>query len=128
MASRSPISRAAFPVAQVSRKHCVAGAKRSPFGEGHGGSSSEWKESMADHRQWCAGVDWASESRHVFLMNEDGGIRSTPPSGGGSRWKVSDPSQRDIPTVPYRRPVKAVYIRRLVRFVDAVEEARDAKA
>jgi hypothetical protein len=43
-------------------------------------------------------------------------------------WKVSDPTQRDILTIPFRRPVKPVYIRRLVRFVNAVREARDAKA
>jgi hypothetical protein len=51
-----------------------------------------------------------------------------PPRGGGSHWKVSDPSQRDILTIPQRRPVKPVYIRRLVRFVQAVMEARDGKA
>jgi len=55
-------------------------------------------------------------------------IRCTPPRGGGSHWKVSDPSQRDILTVPHCRPIKAVYIRRLIRFIDAVQEARDAQA
>jgi len=70
--------------------------------------------------------DWTIED--VVALCREYRIRCTPPSGGGSHWKVSDPSQRDILTVPYRRPVKAVYIRRLVRFVDAVQEARDAKA
>jgi hypothetical protein len=56
------------------------------------------------------------------------GIRCTPPSGGGSHWKVSDPTQRDILTVPNRRPVKAVYIRRLVRFIEQVQGARHGKA
>jgi hypothetical protein len=37
-------------------------------------------------------------------------IRCIPPSRGGSHWKVSDPRQRDIPTTPFRRPVKPVSI------------------
>jgi hypothetical protein len=41
---------------------------------------------------------------------------------------VSDLSQRDILTVPNRRPVKAVYIRRLVRFVEQIKSARHDKA
>jgi hypothetical protein len=37
---------------------------------------------------------------------------------------MSHPSQRDILTIPARRPVKAVYIRKLVRFIDAVTSAK----
>jgi hypothetical protein len=48
-------------------------------------------------------------------------IRCTPPSGGGSHWKMSDPTQRDI---PQRRPV----VRRLVRFVDQVKATRHGQA
>lgn len=48
------------------------------------------------------------------------GLRCTPPSGGGSHYKVSHPSQRSILTVPRARPVKPVYIRKLVRFIEAV--------
>jgi hypothetical protein len=36
--------------------------------------------------------------------------------------------QRDILTIPNRKPVKAVYIRRLVRFVELVKSARHGKA
>ncbi len=46
------------------------------------------------------------------------GIRCVPPSGGGSHFKVSHPSQREILTVPFRRPIKPVYTRKLVRFID----------
>ena len=55
------------------------------------------------------------------------GIRCTPPPGGGSHFKVSHSSQREILTVPFRRPIKPVYIRKLVRFIDAVRGA-NAKA
>lgn len=44
---------------------------------------------------------------------------------GGSHYGVSDPTQRRHVTVPFRRPIKAVYIRQLVRFVDAVRAARE---
>ena len=47
------------------------------------------------------------------------GVRCRPPTGGGSHYKVSHPSQRDILTIPSRRPVKPVYIRKLVRFIEA---------
>ena len=55
------------------------------------------------------------------------GVRCTSPSGGGSHYKISHPSQREILTVPFRRPIKPVYIQKLVRFVDAVRDA-NAKA
>lgn len=48
------------------------------------------------------------------------GVRCSPPSGGGSHYKVSHPSQREILTIPRARPVKAVYVRKLVRLIDAV--------
>lgn len=43
---------------------------------------------------------------------------------GGSHYGVSDASQAYVVTVPFARPIKAVYIRKLVRFVDAVIAAR----
>ncbi len=54
------------------------------------------------------------------------GVRCTPPSGGGSHYKVSHPSRQDILTIPRARPVKPVYIRKLVRFIEAVEGDADA--
>ena len=48
------------------------------------------------------------------------GINCVPPTGGGSHYKVSHTSQREILTVPFRRPIKPVYIRKLVRFIEAV--------
>ena len=71
-------------------------------------------------------VDWTIDD--IAALCRDHAIRCTSPSGGGSHWKVSDPTQRDILTVPNRRPVKPVYIRRLVRFVELVKSARDGKA
>jgi hypothetical protein len=42
-----------------------------------------------------------------------------PPKGGGSHYKISHPNQREILTIPSRRPIKPVYIRELVKFIDA---------
>jgi hypothetical protein len=62
--------------------------------------------------------DWAIKD--VEAVCRVNGIRCSPPSGGGSHYKVSHPSQREILTVPFRRPIKPVYIRKLVRFIEAV--------
>jgi len=60
--------------------------------------------------------------RDVSVVCEAYGVTLLPPKGG-SHYKVSHVSQRDILTIPCDRPVKAVYIRRLVDFVDAVRDA-----
>jgi len=62
--------------------------------------------------------DWSI--RDVENVCKAAGIACTPPSGGGSHYKVSHPSQREILTVPFRRPIKPVYIRKLIRFIDKV--------
>jgi hypothetical protein len=43
----------------------------------------------------------------------------------GSHYGISDPSQAVHITVPFARPIKRVYIRQLVRFVDRVRAARE---
>jgi hypothetical protein len=47
----------------------------------------------------------------------------SPP--GGSHYGIKDPSQPDRLTIPFKRPIKPVYIRKLVRYVDAVRAARE---
>lgn len=48
------------------------------------------------------------------------GIELFKPSGG-SHYKVAHSSQREILTIPAHRPIKAIYIKQLVKFVDAVK-------
>jgi hypothetical protein len=62
-------------------------------------------------------ADWTIDD--VVAVCREHGLRCTPPTGG-SHYKVSHPSSRTILIVPSRRPVKTVYIRKLVRFVDAL--------
>lgn len=45
------------------------------------------------------------------------GARCRPPPGGGSHFKVSRPARADILTVPARRPIRPVYIRKLVAYL-----------
>ena len=66
--------------------------------------------------------DWTIDD--VEAVCREFGIRCTAPSGGGSHYKVSHPLRRDILTIPRRRPVKPVYIRKLVRFIEAVTGAK----
>lgn len=43
----------------------------------------------------------------------------------GSHYGVGDSTQTAILTVPFDRPIKQAYIKRLVAFVDAVQTARE---
>jgi hypothetical protein len=52
-------------------------------------------------------------------------IRCAPPRGGGSHYKISHAGRPEILTVPYRKPVKTVYIRKLVQFIDAIGASDD---
>lgn len=44
-----------------------------------------------------------------------------PPRGGGSHYKIYHPAMSEILTVPFKRPIKTVYVRRLVAFVTEVD-------
>ncbi len=62
--------------------------------------------------------DWTVND--VAILCDQYGVRCTAPSGGGSHYKISHPSQPDILTIPRARPGKPVHIRKLVRFLDLV--------
>jgi len=63
-------------------------------------------------------ADWRIEDIEAVCREFD--VVCSPPRGGSSHYKVSHPKMRDILTVPFKRPIKPVYIRRLVQFIDAV--------
>jgi hypothetical protein len=66
--------------------------------------------------------DWRLED--IIAVCSGFGIDCTPPRKG-SHFKVKHPMVQDILTIPARRPIKPVYVRELVIFIDAV---RDLKA
>ncbi len=49
------------------------------------------------------------------------GIVCEPARGGSSHYKVGHPRMRSKLSIPFARPIKPVYIRELVAFIDAVE-------
>ncbi|RHW17724.1 type II toxin-antitoxin system HicA family toxin [Sphingomonas gilva] len=61
--------------------------------------------------------DWRIED--VVTVCEAAGIACTAPRKG-SHYKVKHESMGEILTIPARRPIKPVYVRALVSFVDAV--------
>lgn len=50
----------------------------------------------------------------------EAGANLIPPTGG-SHYKVKDPARPDHLSIPARRPIKPVYIRKLVDYLDATE-------
>ncbi|MES3084557.1 type II toxin-antitoxin system HicA family toxin [Sphingomonas faeni] len=61
--------------------------------------------------------DWRIQD--VVAACTAAGISCSPPRNG-SHYKVKHASQIEILTIPAHRPIKPVYIRDLVRFIDAV--------
>lgn len=81
-------------------------AKRDKLLERMRQNPRDW--SVADVERLCSGFDiaWKAPKR-------------------GSHYGVSDLTQEAILTVPADRPIKQVYIKKLVEFVDAVQSARE---
>ena len=66
--------------------------------------------------------DWTIAD--VERLCREHNLRCTPPSGGGSHYKVSHGSLSAIMTIPRRRPIKPVYIRKLVEMVARIGDLR----
>jgi hypothetical protein len=58
--------------------------------------------------------DWTISD--VQAVCDQMGWTCLPPTGGGSHWKIAFPHSEAILTVPARRPIKPVYIRKLMEF------------
>ncbi len=68
--------------------------------------------------------NWTKED--VLALCQSFDIACEKPDGT-SHFTVTDPTQRLILTVVAAKPIKPIYIKRLVAFVDAVQDARTAK-
>lgn len=64
--------------------------------------------------------DWTIKD--VERLCEEYGVSCRAPTGGGSHYKVSYSAIPHIQTIPFKRPIKPVYIRRLVLFIDIVRK------
>ncbi|MGL4313403.1 MAG: type II toxin-antitoxin system HicA family toxin [Sphingomonas sp.] len=65
--------------------------------------------------------DWRIDD--VIAVCQANGVDCTPPAKG-SHYKVKHRDMIEILTIPAHRPIKPVYVRALVRFIDAVREMR----
>ena len=74
---------------------------------------------ISSMRQNPAG-DWSIAD--VARVCERLGWHCLPPRGGGSHWKVAAPGLDAILTIPAKRPIKPVYIRRLIALMDEAGE------
>lgn len=72
---------------------------------------------LDDMRRRPAG-DWRIAD--VAALCREFGVLCEPARGGGSHYKIAHPRIAEKLTIPFKRPIKAVYIRKLVAFVDAV--------
>jgi hypothetical protein len=62
--------------------------------------------------------DWTIKD--VERVCAEHGVSCKAPTGGGSHYKISHPGMQHIQTIPFKRPIKPVYIRMLVRFLEVV--------
>jgi hypothetical protein len=60
----------------------------------------------------------------VEALCAEHGINCQPPSGGGSHYKISHAAMREMLTIPSKRPIKPIYIRKLVSFVESAKETQ----
>lgn len=62
-------------------------------------------------------ADWKIEN--IETLCRQVGLECQPPRGGGSHFKAWSPYVDGILTIPAKRPIKPVYVKRLVSFADA---------
>lgn len=56
----------------------------------------------------------------VEALCKEFGMYCAPVSGGGSHYKVGHARMPMKMTIPFKRPIKPIYIKKLVSFVDAL--------
>ena len=64
--------------------------------------------------------DWTIHD--VAALCREHAVMCEPARGGGSHYKVAHARMAEKLTIPYKRPIKPVYIRKLVAFIDAVRK------
>lgn len=74
-------------------------------------------ERLERMRRNAAG-DWTIKD--VEAVCHEYAILCEPARGGGSHYKVAHPRIAEKLTIPFKRPIKPIYIRKLVAFIDAV--------
>lgn len=76
-----------------------------------------------EQMRWNPKADWCIEDVRAVCREFD--IACERSRAGSSHYKITHTSQYDILTIPFKRPIKPVYIRKLIEFVEAVRNVRD---
>ncbi len=63
--------------------------------------------------------DWRISD--IEAVCHEHGLRCSPPTGGGSHFKVGHPELANMLSIPFARPIKAIYIRKVIAMIAAVE-------
>jgi hypothetical protein len=63
-------------------------------------------------------ADWTIAD--VEAVCREHGVECAPSRSGSSHYKVTHSTMTEILTVPFKRPIKPVYIRKLVAFIDNI--------
>lgn len=66
-------------------------------------------------------ADW--DINAIKKLCDEYGIELQPPSSG-SHYKAVSPYLSGHQTIPYKRPIKAIYIRKLIEMIEAHEFVR----
>jgi len=66
--------------------------------------------------------DWSIAD--VEAVCREHGVACAASRSGSSHYKVTHDAMPEILTVPFKRPIKPVYIRKLVAFIDAVRRSQ----
>jgi hypothetical protein len=64
--------------------------------------------------------DWTIRDVEALCREYD--VLCEPARDGGSHYKVAHSRMAEKLTIPYNRPIKPAYIRKLVAFIDAVRK------
>lgn len=64
--------------------------------------------------------DWRIED--VEAVCRECGVLCSAPRGGGSHYKIAHPRMVEKLTIPYKGPIKPVYIRKLIAFIDELSK------
>ncbi|SHF61648.1 hypothetical protein SAMN02745157_2554 [Kaistia soli DSM 19436] len=54
----------------------------------------------------------------VAALCREFGALCEPPRGGGSHYKIGHAALAEKLTIPFKRPIKPIYVRSLVAFID----------
>jgi hypothetical protein len=73
-------------------------------------------EKLLDRMRRNPAGDWTIQD--IERLCKGLGWHCLPPTGGGSHWKVTATGEEAILTVPAKRPIKPIYIRKLLAMIE----------